>query len=250
MYRLMLGPGLLSSSKRVARLLIITLAVLVSLGVRHATARGPYGDTGPMQLQKYVEQRKSEFANIPEERKEQLKKLAEYVRSRTAAGQPACLTFICTHNSRRSHMAQLWATVAAAHYGVGNVETFSGGTEATAFNPRAVAALERAGFKIEPGPEKTNPHYKVFVGSASEPLVCFSKVYDAEPNPKADFCAVMTCAQADKNCPVVHGAALRLSINYEDPKAADGTPAETARYDERCAQIALEMLYAFSLVKG
>jgi arsenate reductase len=147
-------------------------------------------------------------------------------------------------------MAQLWASVGAAHYGVKNVETFSGGTEATAFNPRAVAALQRAGFKIEQGPQKTNPRYKVFIGTPAEPLVCFSKVYHAEPNPKSDFCAVMTCAQADKNCPIVHGASVRLAICYEDPKTADGTPMEGARYDERCAQIAREMLYAFSLVKG
>jgi protein-tyrosine-phosphatase len=201
------------------------------------------------QVQKYVDQRKGEFTDIPEARKEQLKKLAVYIRNQTAAGRLARLTFICTHNSRRSHLAQVWASAAAAYYGVDNVETFSGGTEATAFNSRAVASLERAGFKIEPGPEKSNPRYKVFLGTTGEPLVCFSKVYDAEPNPKADFCAVMTCAQADKNCPLVHGASYRLSIPYEDPKAADGTPAEAATYDERCAQIAREMLYAFSLVK-
>jgi protein-tyrosine-phosphatase len=201
-------------------------------------------------LQKYVETRISEFDKIPEERKEQLKKMAEYVQSHTSAGQHARLTFICTHNSRRSHMGMLWAAVAAAYYHVPNVETFSGGTEATAFNPRAIGAMQRAGFKIEPGAEKTNPREKVFIGTSGEPLVCFSKVYDSEPNPKSDFCAVMTCAQADKNCPLVRGATQRIAITYEDPKASDGTPQEAATYDERCAQIAREVLYAFSLVKS
>jgi arsenate reductase len=60
----------------------------------------------------------------------------------------------------------------------------------------------------------------------------------------------MTCSHADKNCPTVTGASLRIPITFEDPKAADGTAKEAATYDKRSAQIAREMLYAFSLVKG
>jgi hypothetical protein len=60
----------------------------------------------------------------------------------------------------------------------------------------------------------------------------------------------MTCSEADKNCPVVRGAAVRVALPYEDPKVADGTPAEAARYDERSRQIATEMFYLFSEVRG
>jgi hypothetical protein len=200
-------------------------------------------------LQKYLDDRKAEFNQIPAERKEALKQVSEYIRRCTAAGVPARLTFICTHNSRRSHMGQLWAVASGVYYEVGNVETFSGGTEATAFNPRAVAALERAGFQIEQGMEKQNPRYQVRLGSTGPAQICFSKVYYDEPNPTKDYCAIMTCAQADKSCPVVRGAALRVSIPYDDPKSADGTSGETATYDERCAQIARETLYIFSLVR-
>ncbi|MCK4776283.1 MAG: protein-tyrosine-phosphatase, partial [Candidatus Krumholzibacteria bacterium] len=63
-----------------------------------------------------------------------------------------------------------------------------------------------------------------------------------------DFCAVMTCSQADKNCPVVVGASMRVAIPYDDPKAFDGTDQEAANYDERCRQISREMLYLFSAV--
>jgi len=144
-------------------------------------------------------------------------------------------------------MAQLWAAAAAASYGIGDVETFSGGTEATAFNPRAVAALERAGFEIKTSaPGDANPKYLVRLSSASDALECFSKVYDQAPNPTSDFCAVMTCSAADEACPRVAGATLRLAIPYDDPKVADGTPDEAATYDERCAQIAREMLFAIS----
>ena len=72
---------------------------------------------------------------------------------------------------------------------------------------------------------------------------CWSKKYDDAPNPQQDFCAVMTCSEADKNCPIVFGALDRISLPYNDPKEADGTPEEAARYDERCLQIAAELWY-------
>ncbi|QDU87042.1 Protein ArsC [Pirellulimonas nuda] len=201
------------------------------------------------ELASYIDARIAEFEQIPAERRTQLAGLAEYVTACGTTGKPARLTFICTHNSRRSHMAQLWAAVAAARYGVGGVETFSGGTEATAFNPRAVAAMRRAGLEIV-GPEaEPNPRYEVRLAAGATPMACFSKVYDQSPNPAEGFCAVMTCSHADENCPVVSGADQRLVIEYKDPKAADDTPREAATYDERSAQIAREMLYAFAQVK-
>ncbi|MEM9731475.1 MAG: protein-tyrosine-phosphatase, partial [Myxococcota bacterium] len=131
---------------------------------------------------------------------------------------------------------------------VSGVAVFSGGTETTAFNPRAVAAMERAGFVIEtPGGE--NPRYLVSYADGAEPIACFSKVYDDPVNPSEGFAAVMTCSSADEACPVVQGAAERVSITYEDPKASDDTPEETDTYDARCRQIATEMLFVFSRVK-
>jgi hypothetical protein len=129
------------------------------------------------------------------------------------------------------------------------VKTFSGGTEHTAFNPRAIAALERAGFAIRQTlAGGDNPRYQVrFVGDGPA-VEAFSKVYSESPNPSREFCAIMTCSQADEACPVVDGAAERIALTYDDPKASDGTPEEAATYDERCAQIAREMLFALSMV--
>jgi len=199
-------------------------------------------------LQQYVEARTAEFDEILGERKQQLAIIANFIRGRGRAGQPARLTFICTHNSRRSHLAQIWAQTAAGYYGIPGVETFSGGTEATAFNERAVATLRRAGFSISQPAASENPRYQVRVRADASPMECFSKIYDQAPNPKTDFCAVMTCSQADKACPLVAGASLRVALPFEDPKAFDGTPQETEQYDARCRQIAREMLYLFSTV--
>jgi arsenate reductase len=156
------------------------------------------------------------------------------------------IVFICTHNSRRSQLCQIWAATAATYYGVLHVEAYSGGTEVTAFNGRAVAALRRAGFAIDDPKTTPNPRYRVSWHVDGPELECFSKVYHDASNPKSDFCAVMTCSQADKLCPIVQGASKRISLPYNDPKAFDGTPQETANYDERCRQIAREILFAFS----
>ncbi len=194
-------------------------------------------------LQRYVNERVlPAVANIPAERKESLDHIAAFIKERKAAGTTAELTFICTHNSRRSHLCQLWAATAAWQFGHDHVRTYSGGTEATAFNPRAVAAVERSGFTVVK-PEGKNPVYEVSFAPEHIAERCWSKKYEDPANPQKDFCAVMTCSEADKNCPIVLGAFDRISLPYNDPKAADGTPEEAARYDERCLQIAAEMFY-------
>jgi arsenate reductase (thioredoxin) len=223
---------------------------LLLLGCAWASAAPPAGEAKlNASLKKYVAERIAEFDQIPADRKEQLQKMTRYVEDCAKANKPARFTFICTHNSRRSHLAQLWAATAAVYYKVPAVKTFSGGTEATAFNPRAVAALQRAGLKITKRSEDANPKYEVEIGQGIEPQLCFSKVYDQLPNPQNDFCAVMTCSTADKNCPIVKGASLRIAIPYDDPKEFDGTPQEASKYDERCRQIAREIFYLFSQVK-
>ncbi len=201
-------------------------------------------------LARYVAKALGELDQIPAERRERLNELATFVARQHKAGQPAKLTFICTHNSRRSHLSQVWAQTAAQVFGVAGVETYSGGTEVTAFNPRAVAALQRAGFLVERLGEGGNPLYHVRFRGDGAPIECFSKKFSEPPNPKADFAAVMTCSTADAACPLVPGAVARISIPYEDPKAFDGTEREEQAYDERCRQIAREMLYVFRAARS
>jgi arsenate reductase (thioredoxin) len=202
-------------------------------------------------LPEFINERIAEFDDIPSARRETLAELAKFVRTQREAGRPIRVTFICTHNSRRSQMAQVWASIAAAHYDIKGFEAFSGGTERTAFNPRAVAALKRAGVSIEARPtvvDGDNVKYAVAVPRREKPQECFSKVYNEAPNPSADFAAVMTCSEADRNCPSVTGAAARIALPYDDPKLSDGTAREAQAYDQRCRHIAREMLYVFSLL--
>ena len=146
-------------------------------------------------------------------------------------------------------MGQIWAQAAAYYYGIEGIRTFSGGTEATAFNPNAVKAMVDAGFEIKSSGNPDNPVYQVSFANDCKPMQVYSKRYDDESNPRKDFCAIMTCSDADENCPFIPGATLRIPITYEDPKAFDNTPGEYKAYAERCFQIGTEMFYLFNKVR-
>ncbi len=146
-------------------------------------------------------------------------------------------------------MAQIWAQTAEEYFGTNNVLSYSGGTEATAFNPNAVKAVRDGGFNVKKMDESDNPRYLVTYSEEKEPIKCFSKVYSDSFNPQKEFAAIMTCSDADANCPMVLGAEARFPVKYDDPKEYDGTDLETKKYAERFEQIGIEMLYTFSKVK-
>lgn len=178
------------------------------------------------------------------ERKELLLRLVDFISRQLAEEGEVHLNFICTHNSRRSHISQIWAAAGAAHFGLANVYTYSGGTEATAFQPRAIAAMERAGFKITTEDDSVeNPVYTVMFSDQRSGTKAWSKTFDDEANPKQQFAAVMTCSDADQNCPFVPGTSLRLPLTFEDPKVADGTSFESVRYDQSVREIGKELLW-------
>ena len=185
-------------------------------------------------------------ASISQARKEELSELIGYVQSKKDANKEVNLNFICTHNSRRSQLAQVWAQLAADTYGI-SANCFSGGVEVTAFYKSAIKALKNAGLQITKE-DGDNPLVNVKVAEGKE-LTCFSKVYDDKVNPTTEFSAVMTCDHADQNCPFIPGTEKRISLPYKDPKEFDGTPVQQDKYDERSKQIATEMFYVFKNVK-
>ncbi len=186
---------------------------------------------------------------ISDERKQTLKPLIDYIQSKVNENKNANLNFICTHNSRRSHLSQVWAQAAAHFFRVENVYCYSGGTEATALFPMAAKTLELAGFEIEVLSEGKNPVYAIKYGENEQPIIGFSKTFDDAFNPKSEFAAIMTCSHADANCPFIPGAEKRIPVKYDDPKEFDNTPQQAEKYQERSKQIAAEMLYVFSKIR-
>ena len=191
-----------------------------------------------------LENRISEFHLISDSRKEELRALSAFVSSKHGK---ADLIFICTHNSRRSHLSQIWAQLAANYYGFDEVKSYSGGTEATAFFQSGIDAIKYAGIEVLKLSEGLNPIYAVNYSETAHPIICFSKKYDHSFNPQSGFAAIMTCNNADKNCPFIANSSARIPIKYEDPKVADGSPEQLQKYIERSEQIAREMLYVFSV---
>ena len=199
------------------------------------------------EIQKFIDARQAEFNLIPDERKILLQGIANYIQKIIDEKKPVQLVYICIHNSRRSHFGQVAAAVAAKHFQL-ELSTYSGGTVATAFNPNAINALRTIGFKIVAPDQSSNPLYQVYFGD-EKPVVCFSKIYDDPINPTSGFAAIMTCGEAEENCPFIPNAEYKTSTTYEDPTESDGSGKELEVYTDRFGQILRETLYAFSLVK-
>jgi arsenate reductase (thioredoxin) len=189
-----------------------------------------------------------DFASISSERKIVLQPLVDFIQGKVSSGQEIRLNLICTHNSRRSHLSQVWAQTAALYYGVKNVFCYSGGTEATAMFPMAVKTLVKQGFQIKTIAEGNNPVYAIKYAANAHPVIGFSKTFDDDFNPQTEFAAIMTCSSADQGCPFIAGAEKRIPVTFEDPKAFDNSPQQAEKYEERSVQIATEMFYVFSQI--
>ena len=184
-------------------------------------------------------------ATLSNERKELLKPLIEYISSKVKSNDPIRIVFICTHNSRRSHLAQIWMQALAYYHGVNLFYSYSAGTEKTAVYPSVIDTLKSSGFLTEQLSKDDNPVYAVKFDDNESAVIVFSKELASNFNPKSEFAAIMTCSQADEGCPFIAGAEKRIPITYEDPKAFDNTDEEEAKYKERSLQIATELHYVF-----
>ena len=189
-----------------------------------------------------------DVTTISETRKTILQSLIDFVQLKTDTNQIINLNFICTHNSRRSHLSQVWAQTMASYFNIKNVFCYSGGTEATALFPIAALTLKNTGFEILMLSNTENPVYSIKYAENQHSIIGFSKTYDSEFNPKSEFAAILTCSSADKGCPFISGAEKRIPVMYDDPKAFDNTPLQIEKYQERSLQIATELKYVFSKI--
>ncbi len=177
-----------------------------------------------------------------------LQSLIDYIQEKRDEDEPVNLNFVCTHNSRRSHLSQIWAQTLAAYFEIPKVYCYSGGTEATALFPKVVETLEGSGFNIFKLSKGDNPVYAIKYGANSQPIVGFSKTYHDSFNPEFNFAAIMTCGHADENCPFIPGAEKRIPMTFDDPKDYDGTELQTQKYRERSLEIASQLYYVFSKI--
>lgn len=183
---------------------------------------------------------------ITEERRQTLQVLADRIATAHRAVGAVQVLFICTHNSRRSMMAQLWAAAGAHYFGLRWLHAESGGTEVTALHPNTAAAARRFGFEITP--EGDGHAYLCNTSPSAQSLRLWSKLFSQAIEPDKMPVAVMTCSEADGGCPFVAGASARISLPYADPKSADGTDDSHAAYDSAMEIIGKEILFTLSRV--
>lgn len=191
----------------------------------------------------------SKKINLNEDRKKTLSKIAESVAKEYAKSKEVNLNFICTHNSRRSQLGQVWAFYAADYFNL-NINAFSGGTEVTAFYRNTVKTLKSVGFDFKVDDfSHQNPKYLISFSGSKKSIFGFSKRFDNLTN-KQPFIAITTCNNADANCPFIPTAIERFHLPFVDPKASDGTPEQAATYLKTNEQIAAEVFYIFNEVKN
>lgn len=202
-----------------------------------------------MYLELSVKIKEIQQLSVSNERKEVLQPLVDYIQSKVENQKQIRINFICTHNSRRSHLSQIWAQTAASFFQIDNVFCYSGGTEATALFPMVAKTLANSGFNVFTVLKGENPVYAIKYAPNEHPVIGFSKKYDDQFNPESEFAAIMTCSQADGGCPFISGAEKRIPITFDDPKEFDNTPLQEEKYQERSLQIATEMFFVFSQIK-
>ena len=186
---------------------------------------------------------------IAENRKKQLQQLIAYLQQKINTKQKIRLQFICTHNSRRSILAQVWAQTLAFYFNIDMLFCYSGGTEETAVYPFIIKTLNETGFLIQQLSLGENPVYAIKFSKNEQPIIAFSKKTDAVFNPENKFAAIMTCSEAETACPIIKGAEKRIPLPYNDPKKYDDTLLQKEKYQERNRQIAGELFYVFSRLK-
>jgi hypothetical protein len=209
-------------------------------------------DPGPFNpdLMSYCSSLPDEFINVPDSTEEKLKEAGTYIINRLNNGQVTSISFVCEHNSRKSHLGQIWTLMATQYYQLDNVKCYSGGTTPTYVNLRIIKALENTGFKIsEKGIAGKGPLYYLDYGKSSRGFEIFSKRYDHPMNPDTNYLAISLCYNPEECCPISFGADKQLTIPYEDLQTYDNTSLESAKYDEQCRSVARDMFYMMDFVK-
>lgn len=187
---------------------------------------------------------------IPENRRKILDLISSWVIRKLEEDKTVATIFICTHNSRRSQFAQLWAQVIARYFNLDNIHCFSAGTESTALFPQVVKTLEKAGFLLKKISENENPVYQLSYDSSGDAILLFSKTIYEIPKQENGFMAIMVCSDAEENCPYIPEATLRIALPFKDPKQYDYSPIAADKYEQTSRSIATEMYYLFSTIKA
>lgn len=188
--------------------------------------------------------------NLTDERKLILIEISSFIIGELRSNKTVNLNFICTHNSRRSQLAQVWAHFAIDYFRLKNIFSFSGGTETTAFFSHTVKTLQEVGFEFHILDfSHQNPVYEITSKKMNGNIIGFSKFYDHPINQKP-FIAITTCSDAEENCPFILEAIYRFHLPFNDPKLADNTSNVLETYQKTSQLMAGEIGFILENVRN
>ena len=166
--------------------------------------------------------------------KRRVKKISEELRGEINSCNK--IVFICTHNSRRSQLCEVWGSILSKRFNL-DLSFFSAGTEKTEVCGEAIKSLERAGMDF------TIVGNNILIQNKIE---LHSKTLDEIK--EDEFISLITCSDAEKNCPIDPRSKKNIKLFYDDPKKYDGTKEESDEYDKTCKLIASELNRIFKLL--
>ena len=118
-----------------------------------------------------------ENIRLTEERRELLIAISKKIADEYLDRGKVNLNFICTHNSRRSQLAQVWSFFYSEYFQLKNIFTYSGGTEATDFHRNTVKTLQKSGFLFDLiGFSHKNPKYLISFEGTKKTFWDFQKL--------------------------------------------------------------------------
>ena len=180
-------------------------------------------------------------ARVDPTRRPALRSCAAAIARQLDARGEVSVVAVCTHNSRRSQLAEVWLAVASAAAGLGGVSVCSGGSDPVAVAPGAIAVLRERGFRVEADTADANPRLRVRGHGIERELYAKPLGEAVAGVPLRGGVALMVCAAADAACPPVPQVGYRARLPFADPRHADGTPGEAAAYRAASDRIEAEM---------
>tara|TARA_Y100001949_G_C15986510_1_gene330879 strand:+ start:2001 stop:2567 length:567 start_codon:yes stop_codon:yes gene_type:complete len=169
--------------------------------------------------------------NPNQKRKKRLDNIASVINENL--NKTRSIVFLCTHNSRRSQICEVWGKVFAEIYRK-KININSAGAFKTVVHSQVYESIVKCGLVVDNKKE-------IFFDKKKFKLN--SKTIDSLT--MKNFIAVMTCSNAEKSCPNDPRSIRNIKMFFNDPRIYDETDKMSREYLNTTIYIAEELNYIF-----
>ena len=169
--------------------------------------------------------------NPNQKRKKRLDNIASVINENL--NKTRSIVFLCTHNSRRSQICEVWGKVFAEIYRK-KININSAGAFKTVVHSQVYESIVKCGLIV-------NNKKEIFFDKKKFKLN--SKTTDSIT--MKNFIAVMTCSDTEKSCPHDSRSVRNIKMFFNDPRIYDETDKMSREYLKTTTYIAEELNYIF-----